>query len=122
MLATWQLLENPACPVVGATQHRSQVSCDAGAEPVISPGWAISRESIPARRIQDHRRVYLDYEGPVSSDRGEVVRIDRGPYILLEQRPRRWVFQLAGSVLIGTCELVATDDSGDWRFQCLHAP
>lgn len=31
-------------------------------------------------RLPDHRRLYLDYEGPISDDRGEVVRWDRGEY------------------------------------------
>lgn len=33
-----------------------------------------------AERIQDHRMDYLDYEGPISGDRGSVKRIDRGTY------------------------------------------
>lgn len=31
-----------------------------------------------ARRIPDHRREYLEYQGPVSHDRGEVVRVAEG--------------------------------------------
>jgi hypothetical protein len=33
---------------------------------------------IPAVRIQDHRRIYLEFEGPLTGDRGSVCRIDRG--------------------------------------------
>ncbi len=33
-------------------------------------------------RIQDHRKRYLDYEGPISEGRGTVTRIDRGSYNL----------------------------------------
>ncbi len=32
----------------------------------------------PARRLPDHRRVYLEYEGPVSGGRGEVRRVAQG--------------------------------------------
>jgi hypothetical protein len=95
-LATWQLMEDPTGPGSGAA-------------------------FLPARRIQDHRRAYLEYEGPVSGNRGEVVRIDRGPYVLLERQPRRWVFQLAGSILIGTYELASTGDSDEWRLRPLPA-
>lgn len=31
-----------------------------------------------AQRLPDHRRVYLDYEGPISGDRGRVSRISEG--------------------------------------------
>ena len=33
---------------------------------------------VAAERIGDHRRLYLDYEGPVSDGRGNVVRWDAG--------------------------------------------
>lgn len=47
--------------------------------------WAIDApievgETLPARSLPDHRLAYLDYEGPVSGDRGEVRRIARGTY------------------------------------------
>jgi hypothetical protein len=32
----------------------------------------------PLERIADHRRIYLDYEGPVSGDRGHVTRVASG--------------------------------------------
>jgi hypothetical protein len=34
--------------------------------------------AFPAERIQDHRPEYLDYEGPVSNNRGQVRRIAHG--------------------------------------------
>ena len=37
---------------------------------------------IDARRIADHRKLYLTYEGPVPPDRGTVDRIDGGTYAL----------------------------------------
>jgi hypothetical protein len=43
-----------------------------------APGQA--GEEIAARRIADHRPFYLDYEGPVSGDRGIVRRWDSGWY------------------------------------------
>jgi hypothetical protein len=34
--------------------------------------------AFPAERIQDHRPDYLDYEGPISNNRGQVRRIAQG--------------------------------------------
>ena len=36
--------------------------------------------SIVATPLSAHRRVYLDYEGPISGDRGTVNRWDQGSY------------------------------------------
>lgn len=33
-----------------------------------------------AERIADHRRIYLEYEGPLSGGRGEVSRVARGAF------------------------------------------
>src|SRR5438309_1687430 len=35
---------------------------------------------IAAEPLPDHRRLYLDYEGPVGGDRGRVVRWDGGTF------------------------------------------
>lgn len=70
---------------------------------------------IAAKQLQDHRLAYLDYEGPVSGDRGCVQRVDRGLWLPLEQTPSRWTFRLNGSLLIGRFELKAEDESpGQW--------
>lgn len=37
-------------------------------------------EKIPMVRLPDHRRRYLDYEGPISNDRGDVIQIACGTY------------------------------------------
>ena len=36
--------------------------------------------SVQGELLRDHRLAYLDYEGPVSGDRGTVVRWDTGEY------------------------------------------
>ncbi len=46
----------------------------------LPPGaWAAAR-LLPVQRLPDHRRVYLEYQGPLSQGRGEVLRIDRGGF------------------------------------------
>lgn len=47
--------------------------------------WAMPQQPRPGLKIvvtklPDHRLVYLDYEGPISGDRGEVTRVDAGEY------------------------------------------
>jgi hypothetical protein len=47
-----------------------------------------------------HRREYLDYEGPVSGDRGSVRRIHQGEHVVQRNDPAKLVTQLQdGSVL-----------------------
>ena len=65
---------------------------------------------IRATAIVDHRKAYLDYEGPVSRDRGYVARVDGGTYRLVERTAQRWVFELDGRVLRGRFCLVRSDD------------
>jgi len=42
--------------------------------------------AIPSQRIADHRPFYLDYEGPVSGDRGSVLRIASGLYEIVDEQ------------------------------------
>src|SRR6188768_807681 len=48
--------------------------------------WAIPERpraglKMAATRLPDHRLSYLDYEGPISGNRGEVTRVDAGEYV-----------------------------------------
>jgi hypothetical protein len=43
--------------------------------------WPIRHGSI-LTRLGDHRRIYLDFEGPLSNNRGSVHRIATGVYLL----------------------------------------
>ncbi len=40
--------------------------------------WPVTTGAIAAWRLSSHRSAYLDYEGPVSGNRGQVTRIDAG--------------------------------------------
>lgn len=62
--------------------------------------------TLSGKRLPDHRLHYLDYEGPVSNDRGEVRRIDSGTYRTLEKNR----FHLFGKRFNGTLE-VRTDEN-----------
>lgn len=55
----------------------------------------------PAEGLNDHRRVYLDYEGPLSGDRGEVQLWDTGTCEWLDVRTDRLELRLQGGRLAG---------------------
>ncbi len=77
-LATWRL-------------EREPLACDG--------------ETIPAERIADHRKAYLEYEGPVSRDRGEVSRIESGGCEILSNAGGVWRLRLDGGRLRGHYEI-----------------
>lgn len=52
--------------------------------------------SVAATRLGDHRLAYLEYEGPVSGDRGEVRRVDGGEFVWMERAESRLVVELRG--------------------------
>lgn len=75
---------------------------------------------IAAVSLPDHRAAYLDYEGPVSGDRGSVSRIDRGYYERLEFEDAKVRVRLQGDRLNGTAQLLKIPADGSlgssaWR-------
>jgi hypothetical protein len=52
--------------------------------------------AIQATAIGDHRKLYLDYEGPVSGGRGSVTRWDDGTYDGIELADERVQARLCG--------------------------
>lgn len=70
-------------------------------------GDAISAEAIP-----DHRKVYLDYQGPVSGDRGSVSQWDAGTFALAGETPTAIGLELAGKHIQGFFKMTCED--GQW--------
>jgi hypothetical protein len=64
-------------------------------------GPPTSGQVVAGVRTFDHRRVYLDYEGPISGNRGSVKRYDRGEYDWLERAPESLSVLLRGQCLAG---------------------
>lgn len=85
--------------------------------------WALAQPPdtpgpIDAKSLAEHRIEYLDYEGPVSGNRGTVTRWDTGTYRFVRQTDRELVFEFVGKRLHGTATLVrAGDDPRQWRFE-----
>lgn len=72
--------------------------------------WALETAPRPgttvrARQLPDHRRVYLDYEGPISGDRGAVRRVDRGDYQVVIWENTEVVVLFSGAQLNGPMRL-----------------
>ena len=83
--------------------------------------WQLEREPVEcparpihARRIADHRKAYLDYEGPISGNRGEVRRVHRGSLELEQRTADGYVFRLASDRLNGRFHLKPAGE--DWVF------
>ena len=84
--------------------------------------WQLAREPIdatslpiPAKRIADHRSAYLEYEGPISGGRGQVVRVDHGIVNFERLTDRYCQVELLGDRLKGRFRLVEED--GEWSLQ-----
>jgi hypothetical protein len=85
--------------------------------------WRLEREPaghaaerIPATRIHDHRKAYLQYEGPISQDRGHVTRVEEGACEILEESETAIQFHLRGRRIHGTYVLtVGEGGQGEWR-------
>jgi hypothetical protein len=69
--------------------------------------------SVTVERLADHRLAYLNYEGPVSGDRGSVRRLDAGTF---SEQQESHSYTLNGQFIRGTIELqpIAGDES-KWR-------
>jgi hypothetical protein len=72
------------------------------------PGAAVAAEP-----SFDHRRAYLDYEGPVSGGRGTVARWDAGTFSW-EETAGDVAVRLEGARLRGRAR-VESDGAGGWR-------
>ena len=86
--------------------------------------WALEQApdhpgAIVARELPAHRRIYLDYAGPISGNRGWVRSWDRGLALVRVWTGTEVVIELTGSQLVGLAELTREGDAPDrvWRFR-----
>jgi hypothetical protein len=104
MLRTWALAELPQAwqPLVERTEEACRTSCPA----------ASGANVIAAEALGDHRPDYLDYEGPVSDERGEVTRVESGTFETERATPDRWIVTVDGQILAGRMTLNRLSPSG----------
>ena len=77
---------------------------------------ADSTSEILSEALPPHRLAYLDYEGPVSGNRGRVVCWDRGEYDPIVDREEFVEVNLHGGRLNGRAVLRRAADGTGWRF------
>jgi hypothetical protein len=105
-LRTWEIAELPCSWGATAGSRSSAEACVSLA----------SGNTVAAEQLADHRLAYLDYEGPVTGDRGKVTRLDCGEFVTLEESPDQWVLELAGHFIRGHVTLQHSGDlSGSWQ-------
>jgi DNA polymerase Ligase (LigD) len=66
-----------------------------------------------ATRLDDHRLDYLDYEGPVSRDRGTVRRLDAGTVEVVVDLPATCEMRITSGRLRGHLKLTRQGESSD---------
>lgn len=82
-----------------------------------------------AQRLGDHRAIYLDYQGPVSGNRGTVRRVARGWCTIEVDTLQRFIVDCAftddlgdARRFVGTCELLGAmaglGEESTWNFIC----
>jgi hypothetical protein len=71
----------------------------------------LADQAVAAEQLADHRLDYLDFEGPVSGDRGSVTRVAAGQYELLEESEKQLRVRLSGPQTSGELVLVRDDEA-----------
>ncbi len=79
----------------------------------------LSTECIAVEPLPDHRRIYLDYEGPISGDRGSVSRWDSGAYEVAAEDDAQLVLRFHGNKLSG--EYVIDHAAGQLQSRALKS-
>lgn len=75
-------------------------------------------DPISAEPLPQHRKAYLDYQGPVSGDRGTVTRWDAGDYEMLVESAGELRLRLSGTKLFGVFDLTISQASdSEWEFR-----
>jgi hypothetical protein len=69
---------------------------------------------IEAQPLADHRLAYLDYEGPISGDRGSVTRWDAGTYSTKNRTETIWEIDIRGNRFSG--QVMIDESKGRTKF------
>ncbi len=71
---------------------------------------------ILAKELPDHRLVYLDYEGPVSGNRGTVARRDAGRFVWITATDDQVAVLVTGTKWSGRLQLIR--HGATWNVAC----
>ena len=66
------------------------------------------------RKIQDHRLLYLTYEGEISGGRGQVRRVEQGRYEQIQAGETCRRFKLEGEIMGGDFSLTRQGNTDQW--------
>lgn len=66
-----------------------------------SPALLKKNGTLPCQRLADHRKAYLDYEGSVGGNRGNVTRLDSGACEIISADDERWSVEILGKQVSG---------------------
>ncbi len=94
VLRTWELQELPPtwADLLGVASGNNS-------------GNPSGNDIVQATALPDHRLAYIDFEGPLSGDRGSVCRCDHGTYEPMQETHEQLLVQLEGELLRGTVRL-----------------
>jgi hypothetical protein len=82
-----------------------------------------SANQVSVERLGEHRRDYLQFEGPLSGDRGSVARMATGTYEKEVEMPDRWQVVMAGTELLGLVTLARSEtDDSRWTLEYRRSP
>ncbi|MCI0491450.1 MAG: hypothetical protein L0Z07_00770 [Planctomycetes bacterium] len=96
VLRTWALAQLPRdWDKLHAETSRRRVACPKQA----------GVNAVDAEQLADHRRDYLEYEGPLSGDRGHVSRVEEGVFQIEHTSKDELRATLRGRLLNGTIVL-----------------
>lgn len=110
-MARFVILEHEPSSSGGGTRHwdfmleQEAVLVTWALDAPLVPGTPIEGRSLPA-----HRKRYLDYQGPVSGDRGHVTQWDAGRWRAIYCRPGSWLVRIDGRRVSGLVRLTCCDE------------
>jgi hypothetical protein len=106
VLRTWALERLPRDWHVAFTRtSAAHPNC-----PLLAPD-----NTVAAVQLGDHRRDYLELEGPLSGDRGTVMRVAAGTYQGEHESPDVWHVVLTGDALAARVQVTRSEtDDASW--------
>lgn len=68
--------------------------------------------TVEATRLDDHRTAYLEYEGPLTGERGSVTRVTSGEFSWIRNEPELIEISVTSGSLAGGISMIPTEPPG----------